>query len=120
MDLAPAELGHQLAVLLGRHGPQNIRKTDGNPPRISVIDVVMAITGQDANHAARDFRRVKEQYPEVNPTWVNFKFSGRGQKNTPVADVRGIVAERAQTNIQQVPFIVVLCLRAPFVAMFAP
>ena len=34
---------------------------------------------------------VKERYPEVYPNWRNFRFPGRGQRETPIADVRGIV-----------------------------
>ena len=91
MDPAPVDLEQHLSSLFGRRIPHNIRKTEARPTQISVIDVLMAITGQDANHAAKDFRRIKEQYPEVNPAWVSFKFPGKGQKNTPVADARGIV-----------------------------
>ena len=63
------------------------------------------------NDAARDFRRAKEQYPEVNPTWVNFKFPGRGQKNTPVADVRGIV-ESGRTKNCKSHLSLFFCLKA--------
>ena len=34
---------------------------------------------------------VKERYPEVYPNWINYRFPGRGQRNTPVVDVKGIV-----------------------------
>ena len=34
---------------------------------------------------------MKESYPEVSPNWRNFRFPGRGQRNTPIADVRGVV-----------------------------
>ena len=80
----------QLSALLGRR-VQKIRKTDEDPPRVAIIDVVMVITGQGAKNSARAFARVAGQYPEVSPTRSDFKFPGRGQKNTPVADVRGIV-----------------------------
>ena len=36
----------------------NIRKTSEVPPRVSVIDVTMAITGKDRNHAAEDLRLI--------------------------------------------------------------
>ena len=99
MDPAPVDLEQQFSLLLGRRVLHNIRKTEARPTWTSVIDVLMAITGQDANHAAKDFRRIKEQYPEVNPAWVSFKFTGKGQKNTPVADARGIVESgRAKKN----------------------
>ena len=45
----------QLAALLGRNIAR-IRKTDQTPPRVSVIDVVQAITGKDARHASEDVR----------------------------------------------------------------
>ena len=35
--------------------------------------------------------RIKESHPEVYPNWINFRFPGRGQRETPIADVRGIV-----------------------------
>ena len=80
----------QLAALLGREAVR-IRKTDENPPRISIIDVVEAITGQAKNNAGKTLERIKESYPEVSPNWRNFRFPGRGQRNTPIADVRGVV-----------------------------
>jgi len=86
-----AEIQQQLATLLGRESVSQIRKTDENPPRVSVIDVVEAITGQAKNNAGKTLDRIKESYPEVSPNWRNFRFPGRGQRDTRVADVRGIV-----------------------------
>ena len=43
-----AEIIQQLSTLLRREVKQ-IRKTDETPPRISVIDVVIVITGKNAN-----------------------------------------------------------------------
>ncbi len=84
----------QLADLLGRE-VVDIRKTNETPPRISLIDVVQAITGQAKNNAGKTFERIKENYPEVSPEdspkWRNYRFPGRGQRDTPVADVRGMV-----------------------------
>ena len=81
----------QLAAPLGRRTVR-IRKTSESPPRISVIDVVEAITGQVKSNAGKTLERVKESHPEVYPNWINFRFPGRGQRETPiVADVRGIV-----------------------------
>ena len=56
----------QLAALLGREAVR-IRKTDENPPRISIIDVVEAITGQAKNNAGKTLERIKESYPKVSP-----------------------------------------------------
>ena len=88
---AMCSLSKQLAALLGRESVCQIRKTDTVPPRISVIDVVEAITGQVKSNAGKTLERVKESHPEVYPNWINFRFPGRGQRETPIADVRGIV-----------------------------
>ena len=77
MDRARADFEQQLSELLGWHGPLVIRKTGQVPPRVSVIDVVVAITGQDANVAAVVFRRTKERYPELDALCADFKFPGR-------------------------------------------
>ena len=53
---------------------RNIRKTDENPPRISIIDVIAAINGKDKNHAAEDLRRISTGHLEVNAICVDFKF----------------------------------------------
>ena len=52
----------QLAALLGR-GTVQIRKTNEIPPRISIIDVAVAVTGKIHHDAAQDFRRLLYQYP---------------------------------------------------------
>ena len=80
----------QLAALLGRE-VVHIRKTNETPPRISVIDVVEAITGQVKSNAGKTLERVKESHPDVYPNWINYRFLGRGQMDTPIADARGIV-----------------------------
>ena len=81
----------QLAARLGRRAVQ-IRKTNESPPRISVIDVVEAITRQvKSNAGKKTLERVKESHPEVYPNLINYRFPGRGQRDTPIADVRGIV-----------------------------
>ena len=80
----------QLATLLGREAVQ-IRKTDENPPQISVIDVVAAITGQTQSNSAVAFKRLQCDHPEVTANSSDFRFKGRGQRDTPVTDVRGIV-----------------------------
>ena len=77
----------QLAALLSRE-ILRIRKTDETPPRVSIIDVVMAVTGGSQHDAARSLRRLSDQYPEVGPNWPHLKFKGRGQRDTPVTDAR--------------------------------
>jgi len=68
-----------------------IRKTNETPPRISIIDVAIAVTGKTHHYAAQDYRRLLNQYPELGHHCFPFKFPGRGQRDTPVVDVRGIV-----------------------------
>ena len=84
----------QLAALLG-HKIVRIRKTAETPPRVSVIDVISAITGKDTNHAGEQLRRLVARYPDVNSNCVNVKFPDargrRGQKDTAAASVKGIV-----------------------------
>ena len=45
----------------------------------------MVATKQTQNYASQQLQRVREYYPEV--MMHNFKFPGRGQRETPVADV---------------------------------
>ena len=44
-------------------------ESDETPPRVSIIDVVMAVTGGSQHDAARSLRRLSDQYPEVGPNW---------------------------------------------------
>ena len=83
----------QLAQILGKSVANvgHVRKTEEDTPRISVIDVVRGITGKSANHAAEDVRIMVARYPEVNEKLVNFKFPGRGQRDTTVADLPTII-----------------------------
>ena len=88
----PAQAIRELAALLGKTAKDlpTIRKTDETPPRISIVDVVMAVTGGSQHDAARSLRRLSDQYPEVGPNWSHFKFKGRGQRGAVVTDARGI------------------------------
>jgi hypothetical protein len=72
-------------------GLRQIRKTAEDPPRISVLDVIRVITGQELRHCWMVFDRLQQQFPEVSTTCGNFKFAGQGQRDTPVTDARGIV-----------------------------
>jgi len=69
---------------------QQIRKTAESPPRVSVYDVLGAVTGYAAEHRSQLFHRLSQQFPEVNTIITNFKFPGRGQRDTPVTDAEGI------------------------------
>ena len=88
-DAAGADLGQQLSALLGRPVKRQIRKTGEDPPRVSIIDTVMVVTGVNAQCAAKTFRRVQERYPTVTPFLGEWKFPGSRQKMTPVTHARG-------------------------------
>ncbi len=75
--------------LLGREVKQ-VRKTSEHPPRISVVDVAMLITGKDARKAAQDVGYVKERYPELAQDFGTYKFPGRRQRDTAVCDARSL------------------------------
>ena len=85
-----------LTAFLGRNfDASRIRKTSGEPARVSVYDVFQHAFGIGARNASRTFNRMLEDSPElreeVNPLWINFKFPGRRQRETPVTDARGIL-----------------------------
>ena len=86
-----ADIRKQLATLLGKSNVGHIRKTDETPPRILVIDVAIAVTRKSHHDTAQDFRRLLTQYPEVGTNCSHLKFPGRGQRDTPVTDAKGIV-----------------------------
>ena len=70
-----------------------VRKTltPGSPPKVSVYDLIEAVTGQPTTSARIIFVRIVAANPEVNTMCINFKFPGRGQRPTPVTDARGVV-----------------------------
>ena len=84
----------QLATLLGK-SVVRIRKLDGQPPRVAVIDVISAITGKDARHAAEQLRRLIAQYPDLDTDIRAVRLQDargrKGPKETPVAGIKGIV-----------------------------
>ncbi len=84
------DVQQQLSDLLGRQVKQ-IRTTSENPPRVSVIDVAILVTGKDQNNSAKDFRRLLADYPEVDSNCDDFQFPGKGQRSTKVTDARGVV-----------------------------
>ena len=79
------DIPEQLAALLGIASVR-IRKTDEAPPRVSAIDVAVAVTGHDANYASQAVRNVCEKCPKVPEKTTDIKSEGRGQRKTPDAD----------------------------------
>ena len=70
---------------------KKIRKTSETPQRVSVYDLIAAITDHDNKTASKSFSRMKEAYSEVSTFCRNFKFNGSGQRDTPVTNARGAV-----------------------------
>ena len=69
---------------------QSVRKTAEVPPRVSIIDVIRTITGTSPTESSHTFRRLQDTFPEVGQIVSNFRFPGRGQRDTPVTDAEGI------------------------------
>ena len=89
--LKMAGIQQQLGALLGSEEKQ-VRKTEEDgTARVSVIDVVSAITGQGGRGAAVQFGRLVAQYPGVDGNCILYKFAGARQRNTLVCDVRSVV-----------------------------
>jgi hypothetical protein len=86
-----SDIKRELSRLLGRRVTTQIRKTDETPPKISVLDVVAIVIGQNGAAASLAVRRVVEKYPEVNALLVDFRFPGRRQRDTKITDARGLV-----------------------------
>ena len=84
----------QLSGLLGRE-VQQLRITEEIPPRISVIDVAVVITGHGAKYASEAVRNIRQNHPDVSEKIGDVKFPDsrgrKGQKSTPAMDVRGAV-----------------------------
>ena len=68
-----------------------VRKTAETPPRLSVIDVIGVVTGHTPTVCSHTLQALLQNYPEVGCNLSNFQFSGRGQRDTMVADARGII-----------------------------
>jgi hypothetical protein len=57
-----------------------IRKTLGNPPRISIMDFVMAVTGQNNDRAAKTIRNLKDVNSQFLTKLEMHQFPGRSQR----------------------------------------
>lgn len=67
---------------------KKIRKTSETPQRVSVYDFIAAVT--DDKNPRTTFIRLPNN-SELVGLCSNFKFSGSGQRDTPVTDAKGIV-----------------------------
>ena len=57
---------------------QHIRKTAEDPPRVSIYDVISAVTGQSNPRMIWD--RLCTKFPEVLGNDPRYKFPGQGQQ----------------------------------------
>ena len=81
---------------------EGVRKTTETPPRVSVYDVIAKVKGCSGDVACVTFRRLLAtdfvpeceevlQNIEVGTTCSHCIFPGRGQRDTPVTDAKGII-----------------------------
>ena len=63
----------QLAALPGRE-TMRTRRTDQDPPRASIHDVISAVTGLNGNHAGKAYRDLTPRYPDAHSRGVHFRF----------------------------------------------
>ena len=70
-----------------------VRKTNETPPRVSVIDLIGAVTKN--NNPRDDWKKLRKSHPEVVANSYNFqndwKFTGQGQSRSPVINARGAI-----------------------------
>ena len=69
----------------------NVRRTDEEPPKLSVYDLIISVTGQTVDAARNSFLRTIKNFPEINSMYCKFKFKGCGQQYIPVTTARGAV-----------------------------
>ena len=66
----------------------DVRRTDEEPPQLSIYDLVGSVTAQTAYAARRTFLRTIENFPEIDLVYRLFMFDGRV---TPVTNAKGAV-----------------------------
>ena len=76
-----------LAMMMGKEADQVLAPRENSQGQISIIDVIVALTGKNQKWAAQDVSRMLKRYPELQQHVAYFKFPGRGQRDTPVADL---------------------------------
>jgi hypothetical protein len=98
-DLEAAQDGSSVRVDLRAHLARVLDKTpdeltlihvtpDG---KFEIIPAFMALSNKDRNQSGEDLRTILTKHPEVQEKILNFKFKGRGQRDTPVTDLQTLV-----------------------------
>jgi hypothetical protein len=70
---------------------KQFRHTNERPMRVSVIDWIMAITGQTKDNAGKMLRRIVQGDPAVRTKMSELQFEGERQRPTPVTDSKGLL-----------------------------
>ena len=76
-------------ITQGEFEGAEIRTTSENPRRVSVIDVIKAITGNV--NPRKTWADLQEDYHELLGLASDFKFPGRGYQISPATDARGLI-----------------------------
>jgi hypothetical protein len=85
-----AATSNNMLILDGEYSGLRIRKVDDVPPKISVYDLIAAVTGaMNPRQAWININRRFEGPDELKCS--SHKFAGQGQNQTPVVDARGAV-----------------------------
>ena len=63
-----------------------IRKTDGSPRKVSVYDMLEALSGYPLHSGNIPWLRLRQRYPDLEALVSRYRFHGRGQQPTPVVD----------------------------------
>ena len=58
--------GMEKLVGLNAVALDRVRRTDEAPPRVSVYDVICAVTGKKSSNAANTFRSLEARFPDVS------------------------------------------------------
>ena len=68
---------------------KKLRITNEIPKRVSIYDVISVVN--NTVDARKVYKRLIIEYPEVVTNCHNFKFNGKGQRDTPITDAKGLI-----------------------------
>ena len=57
-----------------------VRKTDESPPRVSVIDVAVVVTGHDAHYASEAVHNIRKKFPDIHDKIGDAFLDARGRR----------------------------------------
>ena len=65
---------------------RTIRKTEGSPCKVSVYDMLEALSGYPLHSGHVPWQRLRQRYPDLEALVSRYRFHGKGQQPTPVVD----------------------------------